>query len=76
MVTLEEAKVTLEEVLPSSLCRAKKERDGYIAYTYAAEDFFLSPKTRPDIEFVNVYSDGLLKELEKIKPFSVDILVR
>ena len=27
MVTLEEAKVTLEEVLPSSLCRAKKERD-------------------------------------------------
>lgn len=27
MITLKEAKVTLEEVLPSSLCRAKKERD-------------------------------------------------
>lgn len=27
MVTLEETKVTLEEILPSRLCRAKKERD-------------------------------------------------
>ena len=27
MVTLEEAQVTLEEILPSSLCRAKKERE-------------------------------------------------
>ena len=27
MVTLEEAKVTMDEVLPSSLCRAKKVRD-------------------------------------------------
>ena len=58
-----------DELLYSVLARAKV-KNGYIAYTYAAEDFFLSPKTRPDIEFVNAYSDGLLEELEKIKPFS------
>ena len=58
-----------DELLYSVLARTRV-KNGYIAYTYAAEDFFLSPKTRPDIEFVNAYSDGLLEELEKIKPFS------
>ena len=58
-----------DELLYSVLARTKV-KNGYIAYTYAAEDFFLSPKTRPDIEFVNAYSNGLLEELEKIKPFS------
>lgn len=58
-----------DELLYSVLARSRV-KNGYIAYTYAAEDFFLSPKTRPDIEFVNAYSDGLLEELEKVKPFS------
>ena len=58
-----------DELLYSVLARTRV-KNGYIAYTYAAEDFFLSPKTRPDIEFVNAYSDGLLEEFEKIKPFS------
>lgn len=58
-----------DELLYSVLARTRV-KNGYIAYTYAAEDFFLSPKTRPDIEFVNAYSDGLLEELEKIKTFS------
>lgn len=58
-----------DELLYSVLARTRV-KNGYIAYTYAVEDFFLSPKTRPDIEFANAYSDGLLEELEKIKPFS------
>ena len=57
-----------DELLYSVLARAKV-KNGYIAYTYAAEDFFLSPKTRPDIEFVNAYSDNLMNAFEEIKPF-------
>ena len=58
-----------DELLYSVLTRTRV-KDGYIAYTYAAEDFFLSPKTRPDIEFVNAYSDKMMEQLEYIKPFN------
>lgn len=58
-----------DELLYSVLARTKV-KNGYIAYTYAAEDFFLSSKARPDIEFVNAYTDKLMMALEEIKPFT------
>lgn len=57
-----------DELLYSVLARTKV-KNAYIAYTYAAKDFLLSSKARPDIEFVNVYTDKLMMALEKIKPF-------
>lgn len=45
MVTLEEAKVTLEEVLPSSLCRAKKERDALQEVKYTMQEISSSINT-------------------------------
>lgn len=58
-----------DELLYSVLARTKV-KTGYIAYTYAAEDYFLSSKARPDIEFVNAYTDKLMMAFEEIKPFS------
>ena len=58
-----------DELLYSVLARTKV-KTGYIAYTYAAEDYFLSSKVRPDIEFVSAYTDKLMMAFEEIKPFS------
>lgn len=58
-----------DELLYSVLARTKV-KTGYIAYTYAAKDYFLSSKARPDIEFVNAYTDKLMMAFEEIKPFS------
>jgi len=47
-----------DELLYSQLARFYTA-SGYMAYTYAAEELFLSKTVRPDMEFVNAYtSDG------------------
>ena len=56
-----------DELLYSVLARYYI-RTGYLAYSYAAEDIFANKAVRPDIDFLNQYTDDLLCRLEAIKP--------
>jgi len=53
-----------DELLYSQLARYFT-KTGYMAYTYAAEELFLSKNVRPDIEFVNAYTTDALETITK-----------
>jgi len=53
-----------DELLYSQLARFYTA-SGYIAYTYAAEELFLSKNIRPDIEFVNAYAPDTLEAITR-----------
>ncbi len=44
-----------DELLYSQLARYYT-KSGYMAYTYAAEELYVSKIVRPDMEFVNVFT--------------------
>ena len=50
------------------------EKSGYLAYTYAAKDLFEKTTVRPDIEFVNKYTEDAIKMLTKHITFDEVIL--
>lgn len=62
-----------DELLYSVLARYYV-RTGYLAYSYAAEDIFANKAVRPDIDFLNQYTDDLLNRLDAIKPIEIWIL--
>lgn len=43
-------------------------RSGYMRYVFAAEDLFVIKTVRPDIEFVNAYTEEVLQMLTKEMP--------
>ena len=53
-----------DELLYSRLARYYV-KSGYLAYTYAAEDLFVSKTIRPDMEFVNAYTSDVLEMITK-----------
>ena len=62
-----------DELLYSVLARYYI-RSGYLAYSYVAEDIFSKKTVRPDVDFLNQYTDDLLCRLEAIKPIESWIL--
>ena len=53
-----------DELLYSQLARFYTA-SGYMAYTYAAEELFLSKTVRPDMEFVNTYTPDALEAITR-----------
>ncbi|MCM1220072.1 MAG: TniQ family protein [Lachnospiraceae bacterium] len=56
-----------DELLYSQLARFYTS-SGYMAYTYAAEELFLSKIVRPDMEFVNAYTPDAVKAITRDMP--------
>lgn len=56
-----------DELVYSVLARYYVQ-SGYIRYTFVAEDLFLSKTERPDMEFVNSYTQEAVKTLTKWMP--------
>jgi len=56
-----------DELLYSQLARFYIA-SGYLAYTYAAEDLFLSKTVRPDMEFVNTYTPAVVEAITRNMP--------
>lgn len=53
-----------DELLYSQLARFYTA-SGYMAYTYAAEELFLSKIVRPDMEFVNAYTPDAIEAITR-----------
>ena len=53
-----------DELLYSQLARYYA-KSGYMAYTYAAEDLYVSKTVRPDMEFVNAFTPDALRMITK-----------
>ena len=53
-----------DELLYSQLARYYS-KSGYMAYTYAAEELYVSKTVRPDMEFVNVFTADALRVIIK-----------
>lgn len=53
-----------DELLYSQLARYYA-KSGYMAYTYAAEELYVSKIVRPDIEFVNVFTPDALRMITR-----------
>lgn len=53
-----------DELLYSQLARYYA-KSGYMAYTYAAEELFMSKIVRPDMEFVNAFTSDALRVITK-----------
>ena len=49
-----------DELLYSQLARYYA-KSGYMAYTYVAEELYVSKIVRPDMEFVNVFTPDALR---------------
>lgn len=56
-----------DELLYSQLARYYT-KTGYLAYTYAAEELFLSKTVRPDIDFVNAYTPAAVEAITRNTP--------
>lgn len=56
-----------DELLYSQLARYYT-KSGYMAYTFAAEELFVSKTVRPDIEFVNTYIPTALQAITRNLP--------
>ena len=56
-----------DELLYSQLARYYT-KTGYLAYTYAAEELFLSKTVRPDMEFVNAYTPAAVEAITRNMP--------
>ena len=53
-----------DELLYSQLARYYT-KSGYMAYTYAAEELYVSKIVRPDMEFVNVFTTDALRMITR-----------
>lgn len=53
-----------DELLYSQLSRYYT-KSGYMAYTFAAEELFVSKTVRPDIEFVNAYTSDAIQAITR-----------
>ena len=62
-----------DELLYSLLSR-HYAKSSYLAYTYAAEELFVSKTVRPDIEFVNVFTPATLKMITRDMPMEDVVL--
>lgn len=56
-----------DELLYSQLARYYT-KSGYMAYTFAAEELFISKTVRPDIEFVNAYTPDAIQAITRNLP--------
>lgn len=56
-----------DELLYSQLARYYT-KSGYMAYTFTAEELFLSKTVRPDIEFVNTYTPAAVQTITRNLP--------
>lgn len=56
-----------DELLYSQLARYYT-KSGYMAYTFAAEELFVSKTVRPDIEFVNTYTPAAVQAITRNLP--------
>ena len=56
-----------DELLYSQLARYYT-KSGYMAYTFAAEELFVSKTVRPDIEFVNAYTSEVIQAITRSLP--------
>lgn len=63
-----------DELIYSQLARYCA-KSGYLAYTYAAEELFVSKTVRPDMEFVNTYTPVALKMITRNMPIE-DLVVK
>lgn len=56
-----------DELLYSQLARYYVQ-SGYMAYRYAAEDLYINSTVRPDMEFLNKFSDDALLKITQLIP--------
>ena len=56
-----------DELLYSQLARYYA-KSGYMAYTYVAEELYVSKIVRPDMEFVNVFTSDALRMITRDSP--------
>lgn len=63
-----------DELIYSQLARYYAHT-GYLAYIFAAEDLFAIKTTRPDIEFVNAYSQDAFSMITRDMPFA-DLIMK
>ena len=62
-----------DELLYSQLARYYI-KSGYMAYTYAAEELYVSKIVRPDMEFVNVFTPDALRMITRDRPMEDVVL--
>ena len=53
-----------DELLYSQLARYYT-KSGYMAYTFAAEELFVSKTVRPDMDFINSYTPGAVQAITR-----------
>ena len=53
-----------DELLYSQLARYYT-KSGYMAYTFAAEDLFVSETVRPDMDFINSYTPAAVQAITR-----------
>lgn len=63
-----------DELLYSQLARYYT-KSGYMAYTYAAEELYVSKIVRPDMEFVNVFTPDALRMITRDRPMA-DVVMK
>lgn len=56
-----------DELLYSQLARYYT-KSGYMAYTFAAEELFISKTVRPDVEFLNTYTSATVEAITRWMP--------
>lgn len=61
-----------DELLYSQLARYYT-KSGYMAYTFAAEELFLSKTVRPDIDFINSYTPAAVQAIRRNMPMEAVI---
>ena len=62
-----------DELLYSQLARYYT-KSGYMAYTYAAEELYISKIVRPDMEFVNAFTPNALRMITRDMPMEDVVL--
>lgn len=62
-----------DELLYSQLARYYT-KSGYMAYTYVAEELYVSKIVRPDMEFVNVFTPDALRMITRDMPMEEVVL--
>ena len=63
-----------DELLYSQLARYYT-KSGYMAYTYAAEELYVSKIVRPDMEFVNEFTPDALRMITRDRPME-DVVMK
>ena len=62
-----------DELLYSQLARYYN-KSGYVAYTYVAEELYVSKTVRPDMEFVNAFTSDALRMIARDMPMEDVVL--